>query len=372
MPVAIRMPDFGTAVSEIRLVKWLLEEGSAVSRGDLLAELETDKAGTELESVANGVLLQLCVPSGTTVDSGQIIAYVGEPGETAPEAAPRKEAEPPRQAPERPDRQLRVAPVVVNLAAKLGVDLAGLRGTGERGLITREDVLRADRERKSPAADSEELPRNQMAVAHAVQKSNAEIPQLRLAATLDMSAVEALREQQEPNGRKCFYEAVFVKAMVRAIEAVPLMAARLEGNRIVRPEGLHISIAVSSGNDLVLPVARDAARKDIHLLRVEIEALVERAGSGALALKDTIGGSMALSNLGMYPVDWFEALVFPGQTAIVALGAVSARPVVIDGRIEPRPTLTVTLAADHRLVNGRTAAQYLEKLKEIVESASFT
>ena len=177
-----------------------------------------------------------------------------------------------------------------------------------------------------------------------------------------MTAVERLRVHQ-----KGFYDAVFLKAMARALEAVPRMAARLDQKRIVPPQGIDIAVAVGFGSELVLPVVRDVDRKDLAALQTEMESLATRAKAGTLKVEETTGGVIALSNLGMYPVDWFEAVVFPGQSAILAVGGVAPRPVVIEGRMEIRPMVTVTLAADHRLINGRVAAEYLTRLKEVIE-----
>ncbi|MCX6624618.1 MAG: E3 binding domain-containing protein [Acidobacteria bacterium] len=215
MPVVIRMPDFGTAVSEIRLTRWLVEEGAAVKRGDLLAEIETDKAATELECIAEGVLLKRLAVDGALVESGVPIAWVGNPGEQLPVetpveaavAAPR-EAQVEKLAP-------KVAPIIANLAAKLGVDLARVTGSGDGGTITREDVIRAGKEPASKPVTAnrvEPLSRAQAAVARAVEKSNSEIPHLRVAASLDMTAVEALRAELPAGGRKAFYDALLLAA----------------------------------------------------------------------------------------------------------------------------------------------------------------
>lgn len=353
MAVAIRMPDFGTAVNEVRLVKWLAETGARVERGTLLAEVETDKAATELESVAAGVLLKQCVPDGTVVASGQLIAWVGQPGEELP-----GEAEEPREAPlaaaaatapaTAPPPAARIAPVVANLARKLGVDLSRVRGTGEHGAITREDVTRAAR-----APEQQEPSPAQAAVARAVSKSNAEIPHLRIAAAVDMTAARRLHESG------IGYDAIFLKAMARAQEAVPAFA---------QPGGAHIAVAVGFGTDLLLPVIRDAGSKRLPALTAEIASLAARARQRALRPEEMAGASMALSNLGMYPIEWFEAIIFPGHTSILAVGAAAERPVAIDGRIEARFTANVTLSADHRIVNGRTAAEYLTRIKQLVES----
>ncbi len=194
-------------------------------------------------------------------------------------------------------------------------------------------------------------------MAAAVTKSNAEIPHLRVAVTIDMSEAERLRA-----GGKISYDAIFLKAMAGAAKAVPFPGA---------PRATHIAMAVSSGDDLLLPVIRDVERKQLGALQSEIEALSARAREGALRLEEMTGAQMALSNLGMYPVDWFEAIVFPGHSAILALGAVAPRAVVREGLVEVRPTVTAVLAADHRSVNGRAAAMYMTKLKEIIEAGKF-
>jgi len=346
MAVAIRMPDFGTAVDEIRIVRWLVEEGARVSRGTILVGLETDRAATELESIAEGVVLKLCAAQGAMVKSGEIIAYVGMPGEQIDGALPAAGKAP------------AVAAVVANLAAKLGVDLAGVKATGEGGRTTRDDVLRARQAGPKAAAAPA---RGQAAVARAVERSHREIPPLTVAVSIDMSAALRLRERPPCAGRKAFFDALFLKAMALALEAVPFIAS-------ARPPGIHIAFACGHGNDLVLPVVREVNRKDLAVLQDEIAALTARAAAGWLKLEEMTGGILALSNLGMYPVDWFEAMVFPGHVAVLALGAVRPVPVVMDGSIEARPVVSCTLTADHRLVNGRTAADYLTRIKTIVEA----
>jgi pyruvate dehydrogenase E2 component (dihydrolipoamide acetyltransferase) len=262
--------------------------------------------------------------------------------------------------------------VVRNLAAKLGVDLATVHGSGVGGTITREDVLRAGRTAPSPGAapPSEQLPRAQAAVARAVLRSWKEIPHLHISATIDMTAAERIRTASETTNTRLSYDAIFLKAMARACEAVPLVAAKLEGERVVRPQGVHIALAIGFANELFLPVIRDVNRKDLRTLQAEISELASRARAGTLKLDPPrrAGGSMALSNLGMYPVEDFEAIIFPEHSTMLAIGAVKKKPVVVDDQIAIRPVVTATLAADHRLINGRTAAEFLSKVKQIIEA----
>jgi len=263
--------------------------------------------------------------------------------------------------------------VVRNLAAKLGVDLASVRGSGQGGMITREDVMTAGKVAgaKAEAPRSETLSRSQAAVAKAVLRSVREIPHLRITAALDMSAVEKARSESAKAGRKISYDAFFLKAMAAGIQAVPLVAVRLDGERLVRPTGIHIAVAIGIETELSLPVIRDVDRKNLAQLQSEIEAVAAQVKSGKLSGEHLSGGCIALSNLGMYPIESFDAIIFPEHSSILAVGAVQKKPVAVGDRVEIRPVAMATLAADHRLINGRTAAQFLSKVKEVIESGVF-
>ncbi len=365
MATPIRVPDLGTTVDEVRLVRWLIEEGQSVRRGQPIAEMETDKAATELESVAEGVLLKQMVPEDTEVGEGSVIAYVGEPGESVPVAEAPEEEEPGREpkpsaAPEVGERP-RVSPVVRNLARKLEVNLGAVEGTGRGGTITREDVMRAGK------AVGEALSRRQSAVARAVARSAREIPHLRLQTSVDMTAVERMRRSGESRGWKPGYDAVFLKTMAVALSAQPRLAARMQDDRVVPPEGMHLAVAVGVGSDLFLPVIRDVDTKSLSTLTEEVSDLARRAREGELRAEELTGGGMALSNLGMYPIEAFDALIFPDHGAMLSVGAVRRRVVPFGEDISVRPMATVRLAADHRIVNGRQCAEYLSVLKEALE-----
>lgn len=367
MAVAIRVPDLGTTVDKVKLVAWLVEEGEQVERGSFLAEVETDKAVSELESVAEGVLLKQVVPAGETANTGDIIAYVGKPGETVPEPEAQAgttvtEKQPTLAA---SVNSPRTSSIVRNLAKKLGVDLAHVQGTGKGGMITREDVQRTA---KAVPAGGEPLPRAQAAVAKAVLQSVQTIPHLRVTASMDMTAAQQLREEARASGKKLSYDAILLKALAKAIEAVPLVAAKLEGERIIHPEGIHLAIAVGRGEDLLLPVVRDVDKKEISAIQRDIADFAGRAGSGEIKPEEMTGGCMTLSNLGMYPIESFDAIIFPEHSAILSVGATQKKPVVVKDRVEIRSLALATLAVDHRLINGRTAAEFLSKVKEFIES----
>ena len=383
MAVAIRLPDMGTNVEECKVLSWRIKPGESVKRGDVLADIETDKAVAELESTGEGVLLQVVMKEGDLARTGDILAYVGKPGESVAGEAKTAAAfaavlphgtESPVATPSHlgGGQSLRVAPIVRNLAVKLGVDLGRVKGTGAGGVITREDVQRASRERATVAIETtpsgEPLPRAQAAVARAVQKSWKEIPHLSITASIDMTSAQEMRAKSDVNGARLSYDAIFLKAMARAAETVPLVVAKLEGERIIRPQGIHIALAIGLDNELFLPVVREVEKKDLVSLQKEIADLVAKVKAHSLRAEQMSGASMALSNLGMYPIDAFDGIIFPEHSTILTLGAIQLKPVVLEGEVKARPLVTVKLAADHRLINGRTAAAFLSKVKEIIES----
>jgi pyruvate dehydrogenase E2 component (dihydrolipoamide acetyltransferase) len=383
MAVAIRLPDMGTNVEECKVLSWRIKEGDAVKRGDVLADIETDKAVAELESTAGGVLLQHAVKAGDLVRTGDILAYVGKPGESLAVEAKTATAPPTAfphgtAAPVAPSSQLeggqsiRVSPIVRNLAGKLGVDLSSLKGTGRGGVITHEDVQRASHERAASASETtctgEPLTRAQAAVARAVLKSWKEIPHLSITASINMTSAQEVRAKIDVDGAHLSYDAIFLKAMARAAGSVPLVAAKSEGERIIRPQGIHIALAIGLDNELHLPVVRDVEKKDLVSLQKEVADLVAKVKARTLRADQMSGGSMALSNLGMYPIEAFDAVIFPEHSTILTVGAIQLKPVVQEGAVKACPLVTVKLAVDHRLINGRTAAAFLSKVKEAIES----
>jgi len=419
MAIAIKLPDMGTTVDECKVLAWKVREGDSVKRGDVLAEIETDKAVAELESTAEGVLLQCRVPAGQMARTGDVLAYVGQAGETVPgERAGKQEMSassgskteaphPPAAgttpalarglsscedgsfAGSPPDSggaarkaagwlpaaaalavPTRLSPIVRNLAAKLGVDLSQINGTGAGGIITREDVQRAHRQGAASSAPpgSERLSRMQAAVARAVEKSWREIPHLTVAASIDMGRAIELREKSAAGGAKVSYDAILLKALALACVQHPFFLAKLDGERIVRSPGVHIALAMSFGDELQLPVIRDVDRKKLAGLQAEIDELTASVKARALRAEQLGGATTALSNLGMFPIDSFDAIIFPGHSSIMTVGSVQMVATLVDGQVALRPRVTVKLAADHRLINGRAAAEFLSTVKKIIEA----
>jgi len=372
MATPIRMPDLGTTVEEFRIMAWLVGEGDFVELGDALAEIETDKAVTQLESPAKGVVLRLLVEAGDTVYTGDTLAYVGAHGEVLAEeetTAPKATAAPkPAEGLPVFEQPQEAAFIVRNLATHLNVDPGAVRGSGQGGVVTREDVLRASTGEVAPVPAQESLSRGQAAVARAVTKSWTEIPHIFMAAAIDMSAAGRLRAKSEAAGRKLSYDAIFLHALAQAGGAYPTAGAHLDGERIVPAQGMHIAFAVGRENELFLPVVRDVDRRSLTEIQAEIEAAVAQVKAGALSADRMAGACMAMSNLGMYPITSFDPIIFPGHSIMLAVGGIMPQPVVIDGGIHVRPICNVKLAADHRLINGRLAAAFMGELKACIEN----
>ena len=202
-------------------------------------------------------------------------------------------------------------------------------------------------------------------------KSWSEIPHFSVTASIDMRAAQQLRADAAAQGRKLSYDAIMLQAMGRALEAMPGMAATLDGDRVIPAPGIHLALAIELNQELALPVVREVNRKSLAAIQAEIEEIIAQVKSGTLRAERLHGGCMTLSNLGMYPIDAFDPIIFPGHSAILAMGAIQDRPVAIAGHLAVRPMMTVKLAADHRLINGRAAAEFVTTLKKQIESGDF-
>lgn len=366
MPTPIRMPEMGTTVDQVKLVAWLKQEGDAVKRGDILCEVETDKAVNGLESIADGVVLKLLFREGSEIRQGAIVAYVGKEGETAPEdAAGQEEQDRHAGSDARPATHMAmVPPVIRNLAKKEGVSLDGVVGTGPGGRITREDVLKL--KLREPAAGTP-LSANQQVVAKRVVRSQREIPPIHLSGMIDMSAVMAERERLKAAGRKISFDAFLLRAVAVVMVEFPHFRSRLVGERVVDIGEVVPSIAIDAGRDLFVPVIRGVVRMTLGEVEQAIRGVQEKARHNRLTREDLEGATLTVSNLGMYPVRSFNAVIPPDQAAILAVGAIESTPVVREGAVAVAPMAVVTLSVDHRLINGREAAEFLAAVKKELE-----
>jgi pyruvate dehydrogenase E2 component (dihydrolipoamide acetyltransferase) len=382
------------------IVKWLKAEGDPVEKGEPLYELDTDKVTQEVEAEASGLLLKIAVREGE-VPVGQTIAVIGEAGEDVPEAAaepepiaePEPAAEPerePEQEDGRPAEQeewpavssggrVKASPLARRIARERGVDLASLRGTGPEGRIVAEDVERteagaapAPAAAPAPVVSGEVERRELTSVRRTIARRLTEaweIPVFQLRSSADMSRVNALvaRLRENENGPKLTVTDVLTKVCAAALMRHREVNAQWADDAILLHPTANIGLAVAAPQGLVVPVIRGAERLTLAQIAVARSDLVTRAREGKLQREDLEEGTFTISNLGMYGVQSFTAVLNPPQAAILAVGATEDRAVPVEGEIAVRPMLTLTATFDHRAVDGAPAAGFLQSVKELLE-----
>ena len=387
MAVPLRMPDLGTVEGRMTLVRWLKSEGDAVALGEPLFEVETDKGVSEVEAAMAGVLERRVAAEGASVAAGDTIAYVRRYGETAapPEAAgahgpavPESPASTEPTPPPAESAARRVASVITALAAKWGVDIDSIPGTGPGGAVTRDDVLRRRHAAQAPDGAARgavhgrlplRLPQAQSIVAAKVSRSHREKPVYHVHALVDMSRVAAARRQDAAAvGRAPRFDAFFIKAAAVSIAQSPVFRTFMAGDAVGEHGAVDIAVALGVGDELYAPAVRSADRKSVVDISLEIAALVERAHAHSLSTRDTAGSCFLVSNLGMFPVESFEAIVYPDHAAALAVGAVTRSPVADGEAVRIAPLVHLTLSVDHRLINGAAAARFLARVKQVLEN----
>lgn len=400
MPIQVLMPALSPTMTEGNLVKWHKNEGDLVKSGELLAEIETDKATMEVEAVDEGVLAKILVPAGTdNVPVNKLIALILEEGEepstleafvsTSPLAKPTPKA-PPLESPKEPygennrceegqrgtDR-IFITPLAKRLAQHHSLDVADLGGSGPKGRIIKADIekaLQAAPMGKSPLGQSEytdvKLNGMRKTIAKRLTESKQTIPHFYLSVDCDLGPLLALRRQINdlPKTEKVSVNDFVVRACALALVKVPEANVTWHDTFIRHYQNADIAVAVAVEGGLVTPVVRSAEQKSLLDISAEIRNLAERARSGKLLPEEYQGGSFSLSNLGMYGVRDFAAIINPPQACILAIGAGEQRPVVKDGQLQVATIMTGTLSVDHRAVDGALGAQFLQAFKDLIQN----
>ena len=407
MAIDILMPALSPTMETGTLAKWTVVVGDAVRSGDVIAEIETDKATMEVEAVDDGILASIMVAEGSEgVAVGTPIGRLAEDGESpddvaaapastapvAPEpaAAPVEEPTQPTPAPvpapaavsSAPANRIFASPLARRIAADRGVDLASLSGSGPHGRILRRDVEAAETAPAAvrPAVDQAVVqgastlePNSQMRriIASRLQESKQTAPHFYLTVDCEIDALLAARRQmndQAPEGVKISVNDLVIRAAAMALIKVPKANASWEGENTRLFTHADIAMAVAVDGGLVTPVIWAAEKKGLAEIASVSRDLATRARDGKLAPEEFTGGSFTISNLGMYGVREFAAVINPPQGAILAVGAGEQRPVVRDGQLAVATMMTVTLSADHRVVDGAVGAEWLQAFKGYVEA----
>lgn len=408
------MPKLSDTMEEGTVLEWKKKDGETVKQGEALAEIESDKASFDIEAEADGVL-SIVVDKGVPAKVGALIATIGAPG-AQPPARPRPEPEAPPAPPARtaekksapppqtaapapamsistnagPDGDVKASPIAKRLAAEMGVDLSSIAGTGPDGRIVKEDVLGAAGARPgaaarkaapqpaapprgAPATETVEPNRMQATIARRMAESKATVPHFYV--TVEARVDEAVRMRSQlkesvPGADKVTMTDMLVRACALALRKFPECNASWVDGRFVLKSAINIGLAVapSEGMGLLVPIVHDADRKDLIQISIEARQAIERARSGRPAEGDLAGGTFSISNLGMYGVDEFNAIINPPEAAILAVGAIKDAAVVDNGRVVAGKVMRMTLSVDHRVFYGATAAQFMAEVKRLIES----
>ncbi|MDR7484679.1 MAG: dihydrolipoamide acetyltransferase family protein [Armatimonadota bacterium] len=375
MPTDVIMPALGVAQETGKVLRWLRREGDIVRQGEPLLEIETDKATVELEAPASGLLSAISAAEGETVPVGRTIAHILGPGETqaAPPVAP--SPPPPASAPATSAR-VAASPKARRLARERGIALAGVVGSGPGGAVLASDVARLSTHAAVPRQAGASVPEASVPALGTIWRLMAErttsswttAPHFFLLREVDATRLIAWRETyQKRVGTEVTYTDLLVRLVSTALGAHPHLNARWDAGHIVFHEAIHIGVAVATEAGLVVPVIHDAGRLSVAEIARRRAELVERARAGRLRPDDIQGGTFTISNLGMYGVDAFVAIINPPQAAILAVGRIAGRVVPVDGQPAVRPMMLLCLSCDHRVVDGVRGAQFLAALVDLIE-----
>ncbi len=415
------MPAMGADMTEGTVAKWLRKEGEGVKRGDKMAEIETDKTVVEMEAYADGTLLKIVVPAGKKVPVGQLIAWIGQPGEKVPEEAggpvtaigPAARIAPPppathaapaampaarpavaapaavpsavASAPSTDGERVKASPMARTLASERGIDLLAVPGTGPGGRITRDDVLNfrpapsrpaAPAGRPAPAVVAHDIPLTSMrqAIARVTVRSKTEAPHFYVTVAVDMT--DTLRFRQHLNlaladsGAKVSVNDMIVKACSNALLKYPKFNTSFAGDKLQGHADINIGIAIALEQGLLVPALLKCQGKSL----VELSAMTKDLGNrargkgGTLTQQELTAGTFGISNLGMFDVESFSAIIVPGQSAILATGTVKKTPVVRGEQVAVADVMHATISCDHRVADGAEAAVFLTEVKRNLEN----
>ena len=413
MAEIIRMPKMSDTMEEGVIASWLKKVGDEIKSGDILAEVETDKATMELESYDDGVLLHIGVKDGDSVPVDGVIAIIGEKGEDVNEILKdiendtssvdnseevnetpiEKEIEvkvdTPAPASEEKnissnDERIKASPLAKKLADEKGIDLSNISGSGDGGRIIRKDIeeykgiptktTEVQKEIKLPQIHSEEsfeeIPVTQMrkTISKRLAESKFSAPHFYLTMEIDMdNCIEGRKKINESSEVKISFNDIILKACAVALRKHPMVNSSYLTDKIRINHHVHIGVAVAVDEGLLVPVIRFADNKSLSHISAEVKSLAKRAKDKQLQPSDWEGNTFTISNLGMFGISEFTAIINPNDSCILAVGGIKSTPVVKNGEIVPGNIMKLTLSCDHRLVDGATGAAFLQTLKELIE-----
>lgn len=393
----VRLPQLGQTMEEGTVVGCMVNVGDQVKRGDIIFEIETDKATLEMESPADGFVKHILAEVGQTLPVGEALMILGERNEEVSQsfiaslkssvpAAGSKPSSPvaePVKLETRQDKlpgKVKASPRAKKLAEDLGVDLSTVTGTGPAGKITEEDVKKAALQK--PQAEVKDvskiklgatmpLTKNQKLVAERMVKSKREIPCFYLTVKADVTSLVQLRTKlNKTSEMKISYNDFIIRAVATALEKFPLMTGQLEGDIMKLADTINIGLAVSTPNGLIVPVVKNANEKNVKQIAAETRLLIEKAQNETVKLTDLEGACITVSNLGGFGIESFIPIVIPGQCSILGVGQITDTCVPDNDGFAVRKLMSLTLSVDHKVANGVYASQFLDFVRKLLEDTS--
>jgi len=394
MATVVIMPKLGLTMTEGTIERWLKQEGDHVEKGKPLVEIITEKINFQYEAPASGILRKILHHEGEVVPVATPIAIIAEEKEALPEVEaiqPEVPIEVPMRAAvqkeaERPSKRIFASPIARRMAQEKGIDLSSLEGSGPGGRIIKVDVMKAA-ERvvakevvppplMKPSERFIPLRGIRKIIAKRMTESFQNIPHFYLSVEVDMTACLSLQEQLKEEIEKRSHVRltltdIFVRVAASALKDHPIINSRIEGDQIHLMEEINIGVAIALEDGLIVPVVHHADRKSLTEIALAMRDLTQKAKEGKLSLEDVQGGTFTLSNMGMLGIDKFNPIINPPECSILGVGRAVEKPVVHGGEIKIRPMAWLSLSSDHRIVDGATAALFLNHIKKLTENPAF-
>jgi pyruvate dehydrogenase E2 component (dihydrolipoyllysine-residue acetyltransferase) len=387
MATNVIMPSLGFDMTEGQLARWLKNEGDPVEKGQAIAEIETEKATVEIEAASSGILTRIFVQAGETVPVGTVIGVIAATGEEVA-AVPAPPAPPPSapvpeagEGPASSEARVKASPVARKMAEEAGLDLSRIKGTGPGGRVLERDVQAATAAKSAPEpsgvpagpAPGATVPLSRMrkTIARRMTESKTMAPHFYITVEIAMDDAMKMREQLNrlaPEAERISVNDLIVAAAARTLARFPALNASYREGNLEMHSQVNIGIVVALEDGLIPPVLRDADKKTLKRIAAESGALTERARTNKLRSDDLGGGTFTVSNLGMFDVDEFIAIINPPEAAILAVGAVTLRPVAAAGEVRIASLMKATLSVDHRVADGAQAGRFMQEFKKLLEN----
>jgi pyruvate dehydrogenase E2 component (dihydrolipoamide acetyltransferase) len=363
MVTKVVMLKLSLTMKEGTVGKWYKKEGEAVEKGEPIVEIISEKATYDLEAPSSGILRKILVKEGVDASVNAVLAVITSPGEAFSETEILAEVP---QAVEETEKRVLASPSAKRLAREYEIDLSLVKGSGPEGRIVEEDVRRFMEEaRRTRPKIKEIIPLTgfKKTSAERVSASFKTAPHSTIMMEVDVSKAGGLHEKLQVS-----YTAILVEAVAKALLDHSIINSTLDGNQIKIFEDVNVGLAVVTEYGLVVPVIHNADKKSLKEIDTAIKELTEKARLGKLTKEELTGGTFTVTNLGMYGVEFFTPIINPPEAAILGVGKIVEKPVVVDGKVEVKPLMTLSLSYDHRIVDGAPAAKFLQKIKHYMES----